>query len=489
MSLRIFAVGVEHYQHSKIQSVKYAENDAQAFVDAWKPLATVLSSEILLSPQATKTALWSRFKTFMADVTVGDTVVIFYAGHGYKAGDTNYITCHDTQLGDIAGTSLPLEDIFGLLRKSKSKKIMLFLDSCHSGMPTQEGMRSIVSEFTPDELKAFCKDSEFHVGFAACKVDEYSWPSTTLKHGIWTYCIIQALTGQAKKALEKGELITGDSLANYLSVEVPLQVQKIRTANEVQTPCVFGNATKTFIVANLEPLLTHHRAMKSEVIQGLKSAIFRGEEFGKIERLSGFLKGRHKVPDRVYPAGTSFVQNVGSEEVERAACDLHDEIKRAYGYTRKQLTLETSGGEASIISPDFRVDITISQDPDDASRYRILLEVSNFRSLDVVTAENFDAVFARHCDTLVVQFEQPISLVEKIDQIEEADELKAYLKYEADLSEFTLAVPGSKLQIRMTGTEAVFHIPGSRNVKLLLEDFRNSMKTITGSGLKLLPSN
>jgi Caspase domain len=489
MNLRIFAVGVEHYQHSKIPCVKYAENDAQAFVDAWTPLATVQSSKVLLSPKATKTALWSRFKTFMADVTVGDTVVIFYAGHGYKAGDTNYITCHDTQPGDIAGTSLPLEDIFDLLRKSKSKKVMLFLDSCHSGMPTQEGMRSIVSEFTPDELKAFCKDSEFHVGFAACKVDEYSWPSTSLKHGIWTYCIIQALTGQAKKAFEKGELITGESLANYLSVEVPMQVQKIRTANEVQTPCVFGNATKTFIVANLEPLLTRHRAVKSEVTQGLRSAIFRGEKFGKIERLSGFLRGRHKVPDRVYPAGTSFVQNLGAEEVKRAASDLHDEIKSAYGYTRKQLTLENSGGEASIVSPDFRVDITINQDADDASRYRILLEVSNFRSPAVVTTENFDTVFAGHCDMLVVQFEQPISLEEKIDQIEEVDELNDSLRYEADLSEFTLVVPGSNLQIRMTGTEAVFHIPGSRDVKLLLENFRNSMKTITGSGLKLLPRN
>lgn len=57
------------------------------------------------------------------------------------------------------------------------------------------------------------------------------------------------------------------------------------------------------------------------------------------------------------------------------------------------------------------------------------------------------------------------------------------------MSEFTLVVPGSNLQIRMTGTEAVFHIPGSRDVKLLLEDFRDSMKTITGSGLKLLPRN
>jgi hypothetical protein len=42
---------------------------------------------------------------------------------------------------------------------------------------------------------------------------------------------------------------------------------------------------------------------------------------------------------------------------------------------------------------------------------------------------------------------------------------------------------------RLTGTEAVFHIPGSRNVKLLLEGFRDSMKTIPGSGLELLSRN
>lgn len=98
-------------------------------------------------------------------------------------------------------------------------------------------------------------------------------------------------------------------------------------------------------------------------------------------------------------------------------------------------------------------------------------------------------MFSGHCDALVVQFEQPIPLEEKIDQIEEVDELKDYLRYEADLSEFTLVVPGSNLHIRMTGTEAVFHIPSSRDVKLLLEDFQDSMKIITGSGLKLLTRN
>lgn len=295
---------------------------------------------------------------------------------------------------------------------------MLFLDSCHSGMPTQNVMRSIVSEFSPDELKAFCKDSDFHVGFASCKVDEYSWPSTALKHGIWTHCIVQALTGKAKGAFEKGELITKSSLADYLSIEVPSEIQKVRKANEVQTPCSFGNATKAFIVANLEPLLTQSRTMNSVVTQGLGKGFLKGSKFGRIDKLLGFAKGRHRVPDKVHRAANSFVESIGAEEVTQIANDLHDEIKGAYDFTRKQLRMENSGGSATITTPDFRVDITIDQASDEAAHYRILVEVSEFRSPSVLTTEEFDKVFSGHCDTLVVQFEKPASVEDKIDEIE-----------------------------------------------------------------------
>lgn len=486
MNLRIFAVGIENYQDPKISKVTFAENDATAFVNAWLPLSKVVDSVVLLNAKATHAAIWSQFKRFVADITVNDTVVIFYAGHGYRAGDTNYITCHDTQRGDIANTSIKLEDMFSLLRKSKSKRIMLFLDSCHSGMPTQDGMRSIVSEFTPDELKAFCKDSEFHVGFASCKVDEYSWPSRALKHGIWTYCIVQALTGKAKNAFEKGELITGSSLADYLSVEVPAEIQKVRKANEVQTPCSFGNATKAFIVANLEPLMAQARAMNSEATQGLVMGLLRGSESGRIEKLSGFAKGKHRVPEKVHRAASSFVESIGTEEVTQLANDLHDEIKEAYDFTRKQLRMESSGGSATITTPEFRVDIAISQGADDAAQYRILIEVSEFRSPAALTTEEFAEVFSGHCDTLVVQFAQPVSVEDKIDEIEAIRALKKGLHYAADLSELTLALPGSSLVVRMTADEASFSIPGSTDVKQLLDGFRASLKALAGTGVKLI---
>jgi hypothetical protein len=150
------------------------------------------------------------------------------------------------------------------------------------------------------------------------------------------------------------------------------------------------------------------------------------------------------------------------------------------------LSLEDSGGSATIITPEFRVDIDIRQDPENAARYRILLEISEFKTPEVIANEKFDRVFSGHCDTLVVQFERPMPVEKKIDEIEEIRELRKHLRYEADLSELTLSVPGSNLTMRMTRTEVLFYVPGSNDVKVLLRDYRAAMKTLTGSGLALL---
>ncbi len=47
---------------------------------------------------------------------------------------SSYITCHDTDLDDLADTSISLQSILKLCGKSACKRIALFLDSCESGI-------------------------------------------------------------------------------------------------------------------------------------------------------------------------------------------------------------------------------------------------------------------------------------------------------------------------------------------------------------------
>ena len=60
---------------------------------------------------------------------------------------------------------------------------------------------------TDEEFKDFFKDSEYHIAFASCQIDQYSYSSNILKHGIWSYYIIEALKGESPDALEKKRFI------------------------------------------------------------------------------------------------------------------------------------------------------------------------------------------------------------------------------------------------------------------------------------------
>jgi hypothetical protein len=417
--IHVFAVAVESYQIASISKVDYAENDAREFIDAWKTLgADALDCITLLSNRATKTAIQSSFKKFLNGVIKDDLVIFFFAGHGIAFNDVSYVTAHDTQPGDIQATSISLASILKELRECKSDRVLLFIDACHSGLPISAGMRSITSHFSGDELMKFCADSEHHFGFAACKVSESSWPAIPLKHGIWSHSVIEALKGNAKGALEKGTLITSDSLRDYLSQEVPRLVRKYLKGNETQTPTCFGDMTKGFIVADLAKVLQARAASANLLGDAIKDAQIRGSNLGDVKRLSGFKKGTHFVPKEISSSADGFIRKYGQKEVEDQATQIHNELKAAFGYARKDITYACDDGHASIKTPDFDVDVSIGQDSEDAGGYVISTEVSVFRRPEVVSEDRFSKVFSTYCDSIVIGLSERMDLESKIDDIE-----------------------------------------------------------------------
>src|ERR1039458_4750478 len=161
--IHVLAIAVESYQKPTIPKVQYAENDAQEFGNAWQALgADKLDCVTLLSAHATKTGAESSLKKFLNGVQKGDSVVVFFAGHGIAFNDVSYLTTHDTQPGDIQATSISLAEILRQLRDSKSERVLLFIDSCHSGLPFSPGMRTITTNFSDEEMRKFCSDASHH---------------------------------------------------------------------------------------------------------------------------------------------------------------------------------------------------------------------------------------------------------------------------------------------------------------------------------------
>jgi len=197
----------------------------------------------------------SKIRTIIRKVNSNNILLIFYAGHGFAANSMNFITCHDTQIDDLENTSIKLQDIFTQLRQSKCKRILLFLDCCHSGMPIDDKMRDLITDMSTDELRTFCQESEFCFGFASCKPDEYSYSSDNFKHGIWTHSLIQALSGNDENAFEKEFIITARSLQTYLSKQVRNTLKIELNATVSQNPISFGHMTGEFMIADLKSIM------------------------------------------------------------------------------------------------------------------------------------------------------------------------------------------------------------------------------------------
>jgi hypothetical protein len=244
-------IAVEKYQRQNIPPVEFAEADAQAVAESLRYSGLLDSNVVvLLSAAATKTSIESRLRTFMRTVTEKDQLFFFYAGHGFATDGANYITCHDTQPEDLPHTSIALQDLFGHLRASHARRIMLFLDSCHSGIQIFQGMRDLFVRRADSELQDLVERDQYCVGFASCKSDESSYSNQTLGHGIWTYHLARALRGEDHSALKDNRFLTGISLQGFLLRSVQSALKGMFDNQCVQTPCMFGNLTQDFLIAD-----------------------------------------------------------------------------------------------------------------------------------------------------------------------------------------------------------------------------------------------
>lgn len=488
MSARIhlFCVGLENHQMPTLASAPYAENNARQFTAAWQALGVAAADCVtLVNAQATRTAIESSFRRFLKGVMPNDTVVFFFSGHGIDFDDRSFLTAHDTQPDDIQLTSIPLASILSQLGASDCDRALLFIDANDKGLPISDDTQPPMSEFSGAELKSFCEEGPHRVAFTACQPGESSWSSPALKLGIWSHALIQALTGNAREALDKNHRLTGASLDEYLNDEVPRLLRITRTGVETQNPCSFGSATKSFVVANLAQILAERSTITNVLGGALKDVSLLGETLGAVRRLSGFKKGHH-VPDRHASAAEAFVRRAGHDEVRTQMDAIHDRIRKTFGYRRKDVSYVCEDGAATLKSPDFDVNLSIAQDLDDATGYVLRTEVGAIRRPAVVTEDGFSEVFSDYCNTLVIEFSRSLNVENRIDQIEAIPALNEVLEYEADCSSFTLTFRTPGIRIHTGADRMTLSLNESSTIKTLLSVAESALAGLNSSGVSLL---
>jgi len=225
-------------------------------------------------------------------------------------------------------------------------------------------------------------------------------------------------------------------------VEVPQTLRKARIDGAVQNPRFFGNASHDFLIADIRPVLEARRAKAQPHLQQLKRVLFSRERIGNVRSLSGFLRGRHRVPDQVNSTTESFVAKISSKDVEEETNEIFKSLRKNFGYKRQDIRCSMDEGSATILTKNFEVRITVTLNSDDPSIYVWRIEVLNFHNPAVLESIEFDAVFPDTFTALEFEPVEKISVEQVVDAIEKLNLKEVTVDYPADLSSCTIKVEG-----------------------------------------------
>lgn len=267
-----WAISIGINQYDNLTPLKYAKRDAEAvrdfclkevgfekvyyFSDDSPPIAQDHGSPMRSQPTYGVLSRFLRVRFEQPFLQPGDNLWLFFAGHGRRHGDQDYLMPADADPGNIKKTAIAVNDIAGRLRCCGADNAILIVDACRNegrdgqgiGLEKQQGI----------------------VTFFSCSPNEVSYEIDELQHGSFTYSLLQGLRIQGE-----GNCATVDRLYQHLRYQVPKL--NSRYGKPKQTPYIIAEpATKLHLI------LLPKQANEADV-NVLKNEALESEAKGNLE--------------------------------------------------------------------------------------------------------------------------------------------------------------------------------------------------------------
>lgn len=198
-------IGIDRYSSTGIDELTCARRDATALEALF--FDTLAGTTVLLTDtDATRQRIEGAFAE-LAGCDPDDTVVIAFSGHG---SETHELVTHDANLGDLAGSAIPLELLQEWFSRIPAKRLILFLDCCFSGgigakvLRIDAKPRSILSA----EARLAQLAGAGRIIFTASAATEPAYEHRRFGHGFLTHFLLEALLGAE-------EVVSGGKLSLY----------------------------------------------------------------------------------------------------------------------------------------------------------------------------------------------------------------------------------------------------------------------------------
>ncbi|MDX1744407.1 MAG: caspase family protein [Halobacteriales archaeon] len=204
-------IGVSEYRDERIGSLRYADDDAEAFYDFLLSEKAGMGGfdpehvRLLLDDEADTRSVRTALTTFLRQVTENDIVIIYIAGHG--APDPSrpsdyYLLTHDTEADNFAGTAVSMADVNAYVANLRARDVLVFTDACHSAalslgpVGVRSGPSNAINDLFLDRLTTSAAGL---LTFTASETNQYSQEGSQWGggHGVFTYQLLRGLEGAA----------------------------------------------------------------------------------------------------------------------------------------------------------------------------------------------------------------------------------------------------------------------------------------------------
>ncbi|MEH2336175.1 SUMF1/EgtB/PvdO family nonheme iron enzyme [Nostoc sp.] len=211
-----WAIAIGINQYNNLQHLNYAKLDAEAMRDWFEKevrfdrvfLFTEDSIAIPTSPPIPTQPTYGNLRRFLRAnfekplLAPGDNLWFFFAGHGCRSADRDYLMLMDSDPGDVEHTAIPVDYVTQRLRRSGADNVVLFLDACRD-----EGSR---------RGEGIGEEHQGVVTFYSCSPSQKSYEIEQLQHGSFTQALLEGL-----RIAGAGNCATVERLDTYLQSRVP----------------------------------------------------------------------------------------------------------------------------------------------------------------------------------------------------------------------------------------------------------------------------
>jgi len=233
-------IGIENY--TKAPKATYANLDAKYFYEYVKTAFGVNEENIklLINEEANLIeSLGALNKWLPGKIKKNKTeLIIYFAGHGLASNDGKelYLLPQDGDTDLLTRTGISRSEIFQTVNKLKPKSVMMFLDTCYSGVSRDE--ETLLASARPIRIVADDQEDipDNFIIFSASQLDQISSGLKEAKHGIFSYYLMKGLEGKADN--NKDKKITNGELLAYMDLNVS---QKAAELGRQQNPSLMGD--------------------------------------------------------------------------------------------------------------------------------------------------------------------------------------------------------------------------------------------------------